>query len=199
MNTETAFQLQAIAQNGLLFASSESDQVRYGELLELAIEMTAALGDADVSDVKALFDAAGGYATPKVDVRGAVFAQDKLLLVPSRSHDTWVLPGGWAESDLSPSENVTRHLSSLLGCPVQSERILAVWQEFAEVWGTLSYPTYHIVFQCAAALDSEVPLDVGRLFTSGEIESLPLLVGYRRRLQWLLSVHTLAPHGADFD
>jgi hypothetical protein len=51
-----------------------------------------------------------GYATLKVDVRGAVFRGDTLLLVREREDGWWTLPGGWADVGESPSEVVVREV-----------------------------------------------------------------------------------------
>jgi ADP-ribose pyrophosphatase YjhB (NUDIX family) len=48
-----------------------------------------------VPDVEALFAQQTGYATPKLGVRGAVFCDEKILLVREREDaDRWTLPGG---------------------------------------------------------------------------------------------------------
>ena len=66
-----------------------------------------------VSVVKDLFIAQAGYATPKVDVRAAVFDEsNRLLLVREREDACWTLPGGWADIGHSPSENVIREVNN---------------------------------------------------------------------------------------
>lgn len=59
-------------------------------------------------EVLAQFRKQMGYATPKIDVRGVVFQDHKLLLVKEREDDAWTLPGGWADVGDSPSEAVVR-------------------------------------------------------------------------------------------
>ena len=68
-----ARELQAIAQTGLTFATSAHDRERYTTIRSLAAQMMATNSDADFGRVEALFAAQTGYATPKVDVRGAIF------------------------------------------------------------------------------------------------------------------------------
>ena len=60
--------------------------------------------------IRGLFENQNGYATPKVDVRGVVFRDDKLLMVQERSDGLWTLPGGWADVNDSPSEAVEREI-----------------------------------------------------------------------------------------
>jgi ADP-ribose pyrophosphatase YjhB (NUDIX family) len=50
------------------------------------------------------------YATPKVDVRGVVFQDGKILLVQERSDGMWTLPGGWADVGDSPDDAVVREI-----------------------------------------------------------------------------------------
>ena len=73
--------LQAIAQTGLTFTRDHYDQQRYEELRELAAEMMAAgAGMPDSQKILDLFRGENGYATPKVEVRGAVIHEDRILL-----------------------------------------------------------------------------------------------------------------------
>ncbi len=73
--------LQAIAQNGLAYATDAYDKERYEAVREVAAEMMAARAETDTESVLDLFAEEIGYATPKVDVRGAVFRDDAILLV----------------------------------------------------------------------------------------------------------------------
>ena len=51
-----------------------------------------------------MFTQQTGYATPKVGVRGAVFRDDRILLVRETADEhRWTLPGGWADVNESPS------------------------------------------------------------------------------------------------
>ena len=74
--------LQAIAQNGLTYATEAYDRERYQAVREVAAEMMAARAGTDSESVLDLFANESGYATPKVDVRGAAFRDDGVLLVP---------------------------------------------------------------------------------------------------------------------
>ena len=182
---KSAFRLQAIAQNGLLFASCDSEQQRYRELMEIATEMAAELGAAELSEIRALYGAAGGYATPLVDVRATVFEGERLLLLRSEVEGVWCLPGGWAHLNVSPSESAAGHLAQLLGRAVHVERVLAVWDNPSVQDSLLSYPFYGIVFQCTVVgSEDDLPGTV-RFFTYSEVAELELAVGYRNRLKQL--------------
>ena len=63
---------QALSATGVHFAASDFDRERYEELVVLTHRMLARLGDVPLSSVNGLFNDIGqGYATPKVDARGA--------------------------------------------------------------------------------------------------------------------------------
>ena len=67
--------------------------------------------DANFVRVEGLFAEQTGYATPKVDVRGAVIEDGRILLVREIADSgRWTMPGGWADVNQSPSECVIREL-----------------------------------------------------------------------------------------
>jgi ADP-ribose pyrophosphatase YjhB (NUDIX family) len=104
-----AKELQSIAQNGLTYAENHFDRARYAQLRRVAAEMFAAGADAEVAKVLARLELEEGYATPKVDVRGAVFREGNILLVRELSDQgRWTLPGGWADPNDTPSDR-SRH------------------------------------------------------------------------------------------
>jgi len=119
--------LQAIAQNGRTYARDAYDLERYQQIGEIAAEMLAAGSGLDLPVIRNLLSQDSGYATPKVDVRGAVFRGDTLLLVRERSDGRWTLPGGWADVGESPAENVAREVREESGLEIRPAKILAVF------------------------------------------------------------------------
>ena len=119
--------LQAIAQTGLQFSESEYDRERYRKILEISIEIFANHSGESPALIRGMFENQGGYATPKVDVRGVVFRDDKLLMVQERSDGLWTLPGGWADVNDSPSEAVEREIVEESGFRTKAERMIAVF------------------------------------------------------------------------
>jgi Hydrolase of X-linked nucleoside diphosphate N terminal/NUDIX domain len=105
-----ARRLNALAQSGLAYAESPYDIERYTAIRTVAAEMIAQGSGADTSRVLELFACDAGYATPKVDVRGVVFQDSKILLVQERSDGMWTLPGGWADVGDSPADAVVREI-----------------------------------------------------------------------------------------
>jgi ADP-ribose pyrophosphatase YjhB (NUDIX family) len=119
--------LQAIAQNGLTYAQDPYDTDRYRALRTIAAEMLAEGASVERSAVLGLLEKETGYTTPKVDVRGVVFQEGKLLLVRERSDGKWTLPGGWADVCASPAENVVREVFEESGFKTRALKILAVF------------------------------------------------------------------------
>ena len=122
-----ARELQAIAQTGLNFSESEYDRERYQRILEISIDIFAKHSGESPVLIRQLFEKQTGYATPKVDVRGVVFREGKLLLVQEQSDGLWTLPGGWADVNDSPSGAVEREILEESGFQAKAERMLAVF------------------------------------------------------------------------
>jgi len=122
-------ELQAIAQTGLAFVRDPYDRERYEMLRALASRMMAAHTNAPAERIEALFAGEGGYATPKVDVRGAVFdARGRLLMVREVADaGRWTLPGGWADVNLTPAENVLKEVREESGFEARIRKLAAVW------------------------------------------------------------------------
>jgi ADP-ribose pyrophosphatase YjhB (NUDIX family) len=122
-----ARELQALAQNGLTFSGDRFDIARYHTVRAIAAGMMAAGSDHVVEKIDALFDQQTGYATPKVDVRGAVFRDDRILLVRERSDGRWALPGGWADVNQSASQSVIREICEEAGFATTVRKLAAVY------------------------------------------------------------------------
>ncbi|MCZ6886930.1 MAG: NUDIX hydrolase N-terminal domain-containing protein, partial [Gammaproteobacteria bacterium] len=106
-----AKRLQSIASTGLHFTRDQYDNERFEEIATIANEMLSRLGSVPVARIQGLVsDFAKGYATPKVDVRGAVFERDKVLLIREATDGLWSLPGGYADVGISASENVVKEI-----------------------------------------------------------------------------------------
>ena len=122
-----AKQLAALAQNGLTYSDNEYEIDRYQQIRQIAAEMMAAGFDLDAKTFLDLFSRERGYATPKVDVRGVVFRDDRILLVKEKLDDGWTLPGGWADPCQSPSEAVAREVFEESGFEVRVTKLAAVY------------------------------------------------------------------------
>ena len=123
---EWARKLNALAQTGLTFAENPYDIERYTTIRTIAAEMIAHGSGGDTSRVLDLFACDAGYATPKVDVRGVVFQDGKILLVQERSDGLWTLPGGWADVGDSPADAVVREIREESGYETRATKLLAL-------------------------------------------------------------------------
>lgn len=75
-----AKEIQAIAQTGLTYAKDVYDIERYQALRELSVDILANYTFESKERIRLSFAGEGGYATPKVDVRGVVFRGMKFYL-----------------------------------------------------------------------------------------------------------------------
>ena len=141
---EWAKQLQAVAQNGLLYAENPFDQQRYEAIREIAVQIFSARSAEDAERIRDLFTWEVGYATPKVDVRGAVFKDNQILLVKEKSDGLWTLPGGWADVNRSAAENAVKEALEESGYHVRVLKLAALWDRTRQ-----RHPAG--VFSCAKA------------------------------------------------
>jgi ADP-ribose pyrophosphatase YjhB (NUDIX family) len=122
-----AKRLAALAQDGLTYSDNEYEIDRYNQVRQIAAEMMAAGSDLDAKALIDLFSREHGYATPKVDVRGAAFRDDKILMVKEKVDDAWTLPGGWADPCQSASEAVAREVFEESGFEVHVVKLATVY------------------------------------------------------------------------
>ena len=121
-----ARELRAMAQTGLAFTTDRFDRQRYERLRELAADMLARGSGGDPASILGILLADKGYATPKVDVRGAAFVGGRVLLVREISDGKWTLPGGWADVNQTPSECVVREIAEESGFEAKALKLAAV-------------------------------------------------------------------------
>ncbi|MBD2871205.1 NUDIX hydrolase [Paenibacillus arenilitoris] len=145
---EWAKQIQAISQAGLAYSKDIYDLERFEQLRQLSIEIMNEYTEVETDKVKRLFAGETGYATPKVDVRGVVFKDGKLLLVKERIDGAWALPGGWADVGLSPKEVVRKEVKEEAGLDVLPERLLGVLDKKFHDHPPSPWHTYKIFVLC---------------------------------------------------
>jgi ADP-ribose pyrophosphatase YjhB (NUDIX family) len=145
---EWAREIQALAQTGLTFCQNDYDKERLQRLLEIAAEIVASHADIPKEQLQKNFLAQPGYATPKVDVRGAVIRDGKILLVQERSDERWCMPGGWADVGEKPSEMVVREVWEESGFHVVPRKIIGVYDANRTGRPMEFYHAYKIVFLC---------------------------------------------------
>jgi ADP-ribose pyrophosphatase YjhB (NUDIX family) len=143
-------ELHAIAQTGLAFTRDPYDRVRYETLRGLASKIMAEHTAAPAGRIDALFAGETGYATPKVGVRGAAFDEQNRLLMVREVVDggRWTLPGGWAEVNLTPAENIVKEMREESGFEVRVRKLAAVWDRSRQGHPGHVFSCYRLFFIC---------------------------------------------------
>lgn len=156
-----AREMAAIAQSGLAFTHDPYDRERYQALTRLAARAMARHGGGGGDVLERMFLAQEGYATPKIDVRGAVFREGRLLMVREVADEgRWTLPGGWADVNLTPAENVVREVREESGFRVRPRKLAAVWDRTRQGHVPKPFSAAKLFFLCeieggAAATSAE--------------------------------------------
>lgn len=143
-----AKQLQAIAQAGLEYSNDKYDIERFQEIRELSVDILDEYTDVGTEKISQLFCNESGYQTPKVDVRGVVFKDDKILLIRESDNGLWSLPGGWAEFNLSIKENVVKEVREESGLNVSPVHLIALLDKGKHVYKPSPYGIYKAFVLC---------------------------------------------------
>jgi ADP-ribose pyrophosphatase YjhB (NUDIX family) len=143
-----AREIQALAKTGRHYARNPFEEERAERLLEIAAEMIAAYSNLTLEQLHIAFEQQPGYVTPKVDVRGAVFQGDKLLMVREVMDNGWTLPGGWADVGESPALATEREVLEEAGLQVKAVRLIGVY-DANRIPGSLDlFHAYKLIFLC---------------------------------------------------
>jgi ADP-ribose pyrophosphatase YjhB (NUDIX family) len=173
-----ARELQAIAQSGLAWEPREYDRERYERVRRVAAEMVADGRDAD--RIEAVFAAEQGHATPKIDVRGAVFRSERILLVQEREGGVWSLPGGWVDVGESPGEAVAREVLEESGYAARPVKLLGLYDRDRRGFPPHLWHIWKAFFLCELASEEQRALGYETLdaafFAPGELPE-PLRFG----------------------
>ena len=122
----------------------------------MAAEIFAVHSTGTLEGARDLLALETGPATPKVDVRAAVFRDEQVLLVKEPGEVGWSLPGGWADVGESPSEAAARETMEESGYRVRPVRLLAAYDRDRHGHPPIPYHVYKLVYLCEI-LD-EMPL-----------------------------------------
>ena len=187
-----AREMQAIAQTSLHYVENDYQRQRFERILELAAEITQAHTHLPTAEWVATFDTQKGYATPKVDVRGAVFKDGKILMVRERADGGWTLPGGWADVGDVPSEAAEREVWEEAGFHVHARRVIGVYD--ANRSGPLEFfHAFKLIFLCDLIDGAATPSDeTSEVAFFGWNELPAVLSGERTRLRHLEHAFAMA-------
>jgi ADP-ribose pyrophosphatase YjhB (NUDIX family) len=139
-----------MSQTGLHFAQDQHDQGRYRRLGEIAAEILTAHTTLSIEEILRLNMREFGYATPKVDVRGVVFREQRILLVQEAlDAGRWTVPGGWADVNETPSEAVEREVYEESGLRTKATQLLSLCdRERQGHYPPFPYHVYKVAFRC---------------------------------------------------
>ena len=140
--------LLALSQTGLHFSQEEYDRERYREMGQIAGELLALESKLQPDQLRAAWSVEDGYATPKCDVRGAVFRGDQVLLVRERVDGKWTMPGGWADVNDKPSYAVEKEIEQESGFTARAVKLAAVMDRNIHNHPKFLYHVWKLFFIC---------------------------------------------------
>ena len=143
-----AKKINSIAQTGLAFTKDKYDKERYNELLDLSLQILNHITEIDTQKLDFIFNRDIGYQTPKVGVRAVVFREDKILLVKERMDNKWCLPGGYADTGMTPSQIAITEVKEESGFDVQPTRILGLIDYNKHQQRPFPFDIYQLFMEC---------------------------------------------------
>jgi ADP-ribose pyrophosphatase YjhB (NUDIX family) len=162
--------------------------------------MLAAHSTGTLEEARDLLALETGPATPKVDVRAAVFLEGRILLV--KEPDGWSVPGGWADVGESPSEAAARETLEESGYRVRPLRLLAAYDRDRHGHPPIPYHVYKLVYLCEV-LDgmpsSEVDTEGVGFFGEHELPDLSVSRVTRAQISRFFEQRRDPDQAADFD
>jgi ADP-ribose pyrophosphatase YjhB (NUDIX family) len=127
---------------------SRYETERYRRFIEIAAEIVESQTTLSRTSLIENFLVQPGYATAKIDVRGAVVREGKILLVQERMDQRWCMPGGWADVGENPSEMVAREVREESGLQVVPRKVIGVYDANRGGKPLQFFHAYKIVFLC---------------------------------------------------
>jgi len=196
-----ASRLNAIAQNGLTYARDPFDRERYTKLRSIASDIIAAHTSVESAVVRDFLAREVGYATPKVDVRGVVFREGRLLFVKEPDDGLWSLPGGWADVGESPKEAVVREVLEEAGYTTQAVKLLALYDRNKHPHPPYPHHAYKLFIRCE--LLSQVPAGSAEaeagFFEENALPELSVARVTAEQIAWLFEHYRHPDWPTDFD
>ena len=151
-----AREIFSIAQAGITYSGNEYDIDRYKRLQEITAEMLASQTELSKETILHSFSMQTGYATPKIDVRGAVIRDGKILLVREKADGRWAMPGGWGDIGDLPAAMVAREVMEESGFNVRVEKLIGVY-DGNRIQPYEFYHAYKLVFLCTILSGEATP------------------------------------------
>lgn len=182
-----AREIFSLSQSGITYSGNQYDIERYKRLQDITAEMIASQSAISKEAALDSFSMQAGYITPKVDVRGAVVRDGKILLIQERADGNWAMPGGWADLGDSPRSVAEREVWEESGFRVKAEKVVAVI-DANRIEPMEFYHAYKIIFLCRL-LDGEPRTSYETLAVDFfDLNHLPPLSSYRTDEEMLREV-----------
>lgn len=145
---EIAKRIQSIARAGLAFSENKYDIERYNQIKDISLSIISQLSDIKIEKLEEIFSSDKGYQTPKVDIRGVVFRNNKILMVRETIDGLWSIPGGWADIGFTPFQVAEKEVLEEAGLTVRPERLLAVLDKRSHAHPPDLFYIYKIFIYC---------------------------------------------------
>ena len=171
--------IQAISQIGLTYSLSHYDTERYRRLSAIVADIVGGQTGLLVGPILENFRVQPGYATPKVDVRGAVIRDDRILLVRERADGGWCMPGGWADVGETPAEMVVREIWEESGFRGVAWKLIGTYDANRSGTPLSSFHAYKLVFLCEIVGGEAWPSDETLAVNFFPFDNLPPLSSER--------------------
>ena len=169
-----AREIYSLSQAGITYSGNDYDIQRYQRLQEITAEMLASQSELNRETILQSFTMQHGYATPKIDVRGAVIRDGKILLVRERADGRWAMPGGWGDIGDGPADMVAREIWEESGFKVTVDKLVGVY-DANRLQPLEFYHLYKLIFLCSITGGQATPsietLDVN-FFSMDELPPL---------------------------
>ncbi len=140
-------EIQALAQTECHYAQDDFQRERCHRLMDIIAEIVSNNTEIELPPLARAFKEQLGYATPKVDVRAAVFREQKILLVRERIDGGWTMPGGWADVGDTPSKAAEREVWEEAGFRVKARSLVGVY-DANRVNPIELFHAFKIIFLC---------------------------------------------------
>lgn len=188
---ELAQELQFLAQGGLAYTKDKFDQERFTRIREIAAEMIVLHSDLSFEKVSSLFCNETGFQTPKLDSRGAVFKDGKILLV-QEANGEWALPGGWVDVNASVKENVLRELKEEAGIDAKAVKVIAIQERNRHNQPQYAYGIIKIFIECAylgGNFKANIETQASGYFSLNELPKLALEKVNEEQIKMCFAAH----------
>jgi ADP-ribose pyrophosphatase YjhB (NUDIX family) len=188
-----AREIYSLSQSGLTYSKNKFDIKSYQRLQEIVAEMIAFQTELGKESALEHFSMQQGYATPKIDVRGAVIREGKILLVQEVADGKWCLPGGWGDIGEGPSAMVAREVWEESGFEVSVDKLIGVY-DANRIDPLEFFHAYKLIFLCSITGGEAKPSLETLSIDFFDVDNLPALSEFRTNRAMIAEVFA---HAAD--